>query len=106
MISLTEEQIMDKVTEYVSRMETEQSTKWCKCEWIVHPDDVDIPDDVCRKCSQPREDTIHLPSIYSEDVNLHPFLGKRQRRGDTHMECPVHTKEGFLLGFLKWADLA
>lgn len=32
------------------------------------------------------------------------FKGKF-KRGDAHEDCPVHTKEGFLLGFLKFTAM-
>jgi hypothetical protein len=32
------------------------------------------------------------------------FKGKF-RRGDAHEDCPIHTKEGFLLGFLKFTTM-
>src|SRR5258706_367586 len=64
------------VADYVKLIELgETTTAGCKCQWIVHPDDVDKPD------------------------------GQRRiRKGDASLKCPVHTKEGFLLGFFAWLN--
>lgn len=64
----------DLVAAYVKVIESgETATSGCKCEWIIHPDDVDKPE------------------------------GKRRiRQGEATLDCPVHTKEGFLLGFFAW----
>lgn len=61
------------IGQYVRAIETETTEKWCRCEWIIHPDDVNK-----------RKGT------------------RRKRRGDTHFDCPVHTREGFIMGFLIW----
>lgn len=63
----------DRVAEYVRLIELEETNRICKCEWIVHPDDVDKPEG-----------------------------GRRIRKGEPHLACPVHTKEGFLIGFFRW----
>lgn len=61
------------VAAYVGMIEKERTNRLCKCEWIIHPDDVDKPE------------------------------GKRRvRKGEATLDCPVHTKEGFLLGFHAW----
>lgn len=75
-LSLPKHEIPSKVAEYVSAMETQRTNEWCKCQWIVHPDDVDLP--------------------------AHGERKRRMRRGDTHPQCAVHTKEGFILGFFEW----
>jgi hypothetical protein len=64
----------DLVAAYVKIIESgETATSGCKCQWIIHPDDVDKPE------------------------------GKRRiRQGEATLDCPVHTKEGFLLGFYAW----
>ncbi len=65
--------IPDYVAEYVRLIELEKTNRICKCEWIVHPDDVDKPE------------------------------GQRKiRKGEPALDCPVHTKEGFLIGFFRW----
>lgn len=64
--------VVDDLTAYVKSLETEETTKHCKCEWIVHPDDIRKPEGQAR----------------------------RIRKGEATLDCPVHTKEGFLLGFL------
>jgi len=58
---------------YIAGMEAEKTDDWCRCEWIVHPDDVDKPKG-----------------------------SRRKRRGDLAWDCPLHTKEGFLIYFFEW----
>lgn len=114
-LHITKPELVTRVWEYVREMETQQTNKWCMCEWIVHPEDVKVPEGVCRLCGQQRDYITHkdtsvnigptLDAMYDKHVtgpNQHPFAGRRQRRGEAHIECPVHTKEGFLLGFFKW----
>ncbi len=60
--------------EFVHLLETEPtSRKWCQCEWIIHPDDVNKPEG-----------------------------NRRLRRGEPSLICTTHTKEGFLISFVKW----
>lgn len=75
-LSLAKHTIPDQVTAYVAAMEVQRTNEWCRCQWIVHPDDVDLP--------------------------AHGERKRRMRRGDTHPQCAVHTKEGFILGFFEW----
>jgi hypothetical protein len=67
--------LLGLITEYVMAIEVEQTNKYCKCEWIIHPDDVDKAEGQ-----------------------------RRVRRGDVSLLCPVHTKEGFLHGFFVWVE--
>lgn len=102
-LHITKLELVTRVWEYVREMETQQTNKWCMCEWIVHPEDVKVPEGVCRLCGQQRDYTTHITNAHhSVTGNQHYFAGRRQRRGEAHLECPVHTKEGFLLGFFKW----
>lgn len=67
--------VMQLVADYTTWVETAETAEVCKCEWIIHPD----------------------------DINKKPEEGKRRmRRGDTSLDCPAHTKEGYLLGFFEW----
>lgn len=62
---------------YLNMVETERTNRMCRCEWIIHPDDLDKPE------------------------------GKRRiARGAQAANCPVHTKLGFLLYFFDWAFLS
>lgn len=86
---------MPKLAEkYVTAMETEESANWCRCEWIIHPDDVKVKAGYCRICGAKQADEVHEYE--------HDYRGKRMRRMDDAPDCPVHTKEGFLLYFLQW----
>ena len=61
------------IGQYITAIETGKSDDLCQCQWIIHPDDVDLP------------------------------KGKRRKaRGTVSFLCPVHTREGFLVGFLDW----
>jgi len=71
-ISVPKCDIQALIVDYVACLETEESYKWCRCEWIIHPDD------------------IHLENH------------RRMHRGETVDDCPVHTKEGLLLYFFEW----
>lgn len=73
LLTFVKKEIPSLVTKYVGMIELERTNKICRCEWIIHPDDVNAPE------------------------------GKRRlRRGQTVDDCPVHTKEGFLLYFFEW----
>lgn len=62
------------VKAYVAAIELERTDKWCRCEWKIHPDDMEKPEG-----------------------------SRRRARGQQAWDCPVHTKEGFLLYFFQWA---
>lgn len=129
-IAIPKVEIDDLVNKYVLALETEVTNKWCKCEWIIHPEDVNLDVHNCAGCGHPRllhnKPTIqignNLPACtkiinnhhdespipqksFAEDCLCKGWVDpprRRMRRGDTHPECPVHTKEGFLLGFFEW----
>lgn len=65
-LSLPLEEIAQKVSEYITWVETGMTRDVCKCEWISHPERGDI------------------------------------RGGDTALDCPAHSKEGLVLGFITW----
>lgn len=65
--------IPDFVAQYVRLVEAETTNRICKCEWIIHPDD-------------------------ENKTEGH----RRIRKGEPALDCPVHTKEGFLIGFFRW----
>lgn len=73
MLSFPKADLPELATRYVDAMETERTNRWCKCEWIIHPEDVDKPQ------------------------------GERRiSRGAPALDCAVHTKIGFILGFFEW----
>jgi len=88
---------------YLSAMETEESKNWCRCEWIVHPDDTRVKPGTCRECGGPPSAIVHhgLPEDFEQRL-AHHYKGKRMRRGDQASDCPVHTREGFLIYFFTW----
>lgn len=89
------------VTSYIGALETEASADWCKCQWITHPDDAEVPKDCCRVCLR-KKNVLEHPAQFNMDGS-HDFRGVRKRRDDEHPECPVHTREGLILGFFTWA---
>ena len=80
--------------EYIAAMETQETNDWCRCEWIIHPDDVRITANHCRECNHTKGDSVH--------DDEHAFRGKRMRRGDQAPDCPVHTREGLVIYFFEW----
>jgi len=61
------------VTQYVALIETDKTLNHCTCSWVVHPDDVGMPEG-----------------------------HRRIRKGEPDLNCKVHTREGFILGFFTW----
>lgn len=61
------------VAEFVKLLELEKTNKFCSCEWVVHPADMGLAEGM-----------------------------RRVRKGEPALDCMVHTKEGFLLGFTHW----
>lgn len=66
------------VVEYIAEIVTAPTNKYCTCEWIIHPDDIELPEGVKR----------------------------RMRKGQTSWDCWIHTKEGLVLGFFTWVFTA
>lgn len=71
--AIASEGLEDRVSDYVTKLEVDETPVWCKCPWMVHPDD-----------------------------KGKPFKEARKRRTDNDPECPVHTREGLILGFIRW----
>jgi hypothetical protein len=73
-VALPADNLADLIRDYVVRLEIDPTSTWCKCPWEIHPADVDKPE-----------------------------ARQRKRRLDNHPECPTHTREGLIAGFIKWA---
>jgi hypothetical protein len=86
------ERTRQDVEDFIRLIETDHTAVRCKCRWRVHPDDVMVKPGYCRVCGD-------KPVSHRD----HEFKGIRRIKVDTHPECPVHTKEGLLLGFLEWS---
>lgn len=110
-LSLPKADIPALVAEYVAKLETGLTSEWCKCEWILHPDDSDIGEDQCRECLHSK--VAHQDSeTYSDDGKAIPILcakcgceqykARRLRPGEPDDTCPVHSKEGRILGFFEY----
>lgn len=89
------------VEEYVALVEIQRTNVMCKCPWDVHPDDIDVPEGCCIVCHYKKD--AHEKWEEGTEEFAHVFQGRRMKRKDDHPECPVHTKEGFILGFFEWA---
>lgn len=97
--------------EYIKWLELATTKEACTCEWIIHPDDLKIRADHCRICQHPRSD--HQDPELSEDdsevvcqqveCRCIRYMPRRLRRGEASLDCPVHTREGLVIGFFQWA---
>lgn len=74
-ISIPLDEAPELAERYVAKIEVQVTDELCLCQWRVHPDDIEL------KEAQKKF---------------------RKVRMDEHPRCPVHTKIGFLLGFLKF----
>ena len=104
LIHFQEDTLPALVSQYVSLLETEPSRLTCKCTWRIHPEDMHISEDCCRHCGHALE-LFNSDSGKCEAFNCEctKNAGRRMVLIDEHERCPVHTKEGFLLGFFEWA---
>jgi len=74
-ILLNAAEIPAAVIAYVAWLEETETKFTCTCQWTVHPDDV-----------------------------LKPEGKRRIHRGEPDLNCKVHTREGFLLGFFTFMN--
>lgn len=72
-ISIPVEKADEMIAAWIQHIETSLTAIICKCPWQIHPDDANKK------------------------------TGRRMRRMDTHPDCPQHTKEGLIKGFLSKA---
>lgn len=94
----TDEQLLASVNKYVKFLEVSPSTEVCFCFWAVHPEDRMVPPGMCRECG-------HTAQAHAEGIaglEVHPFRSSRKRLVEQNPLCPVHTKEGLVIGYLKW----
>jgi hypothetical protein len=105
-ISLPSADIKTLAEKYVAAMMTEASEDWCRCEWVIHPDDVGKKLGTCRECGTKRNSGLHHTiDTLPEDKELsdkHRFAGIRKRRGEEADDCPVHTRVGIVVYFFEW----
>lgn len=93
---------------YFRMLDIALTDEWCKCEFVMHPDDVNLDKTRCRFCKgTPNEH----PSDYSVVVEGREFTKEclkfsepksRKHKVNDHPHCPVHTHVGRLLGFYEW----
>lgn len=110
--SLPKAEIPKLVKEYIKALELGNTEEWCKCEWLMHPDDVDIPVFCCRNCKHhmtkhqdrdTRDDSNNFLEVPCSECGCNNLQTRRLRLKEQHNECPVHTREGLILGFYEWA---
>lgn len=97
-VSIPTSDIPRLASEYTSLLETALTSEWCKCEWIAHPDDVNVQEGMCRECGNDLADH-QGPNAADHD---HVFAPRRLRPGTPSNSCPIHSKEGRILGFFEW----
>lgn len=110
--------VPELAADYVALIETERTDRLCKCEWRIHPEDVELDTENCRSCHHPHLLHNELGPFEAENHEWECTAGpdrdqcactrwvdpprRRKARVDTHPQCPVHTKEGFVMGFFDW----
>lgn len=100
-IPFTLEQVPALAKAYSAAIEVEKTNDWCRCKWIIHPDDTAVARNRCRECGEKPTDEIHQGLDILGGCG-HRFRGARMRKGDQAWDCPVHTKEGFIIYFFQW----
>lgn len=105
-LSIPKHTIPDKAREFCRLVESGATKDWCQCLWEVHRDHAHIPENHCVICQEPREAAQHHggPVLTPSDVEegYHSFRGRGLRLKETRISCPVHVKEGLILGFFEW----
>lgn len=101
-LSLPKVDIPKLVAEYTSKLEVEPSSDWCKCEWLIHPDDVDIEEGYCRDCNHKKGTHDPEGPCLNGACECRTFKGRRKRPGTPSNGCPIHSKEGRVLAFFEW----
>lgn len=94
-----------RAAEYIRQLETGTTAENCECHWKVHPEDEQVPDGMCRICQQHSAAMIHRDDHGMADAEHHAFAARRVRRDTPSFKCPLHTKEGLVLGFFEWMGL-
>lgn len=105
-LSIPKREIPATAAKYVNLVETGVTKEWCTCLWEVHRDHVKIPEDHCVHCGEHRDHGNHNggPVLTQSDVDegFHTFGGRAVRLKEMSLTCPVHTKEGLILGYFEW----
>ena len=111
-LSLPKNDIPALVRRYIDELESGTTEEWCQCKWLIHPDDVDIKAGQCRNClhmniyhtkQESHNDT--RPCVATVGEGTCPctdYQSRRVRRIDDETLCPVHSKQGLILGFFEW----
>lgn len=68
---MANEELVSVIREYVDYIETQETLKICKCEWI------------------------YRDSVITTETRV-------RVRSHVSLECPLHSKEGLVLGFFLW----
>lgn len=73
-VEMDEAELLESVGRYVKHIEISKTTDTCKCITEIHPD----------------------------DANIEKGKARRMRVIEMALDCPVHTREGFLLGYFEF----
>lgn len=109
-LSLPKKDIPQLAADYVKKLEAATTKDWCKCEWLVHPDDVNVRAMHCRECQHlarnhwaPGGSDVNNPVLGNcMECSCEEYKDRRVRKGAESPECPIHTRVGFILGFFLW----
>jgi len=103
-LALPKRDIPTLVAKYFAAMETGTTENWCRCPWVIHPDDKAVKAGTCRACGELPKAEVHtgLPEDMEHGF-IHKFVGRRMRRMDDAPTCPIHSREGMLMYFFEWA---
>lgn len=111
-LAIIKRDIPEWAERYVDWLDTATTDEVCKCEWIIHPDDLNLPALHCRDCRHMREqhyvDGTGIKCVGQIDASVDGqckctmYLPRRVRQGDLKTECPVHSPVGRVLGFFEF----
>jgi len=107
-VTIQKADLMSLVGRYVTKLETQTTDKMCKCPWVAHPDDIELGAFQCRTCTHDRgaHNQTLLENGYTSctvfNCECAEYRARRIRKVEVSLECPVHSREGFLLTFFDW----
>ena len=91
--------------QYIDHLDTAITQEVCKCEWLCHPDDLDIRPLCCRDCKHPRDKHRSIGDnviACVDECTCDMYMPRRVRMGDLNMECPAHSPVGRITGFFEY----
>lgn len=115
-LAVSRKDIPGLIDEYLGKMKVGRTIDWCACEWMVHPEDIELPPDIdeCKSCGgkeleHPRNYTVSYrrPGTLDDVTKSMTCVRYQQRQRRLHRQhespqCPVHTEAGRILGFFHY----